>query len=298
LRLSRLVLPRGDSSLSETVEFGSKAAADRFREEYEESVCPDDDDRRRKTVAFVSDAPDWLLDRAEVEAASGRSERGGDGGQVELTDSEKKRVGPFEGENNYRKAAAVKGIMLDAGVDDWTSYYDETLTVDEHRDLAERAAQDGGGGRRLDAEDSTDERLGRAEAAMGEECDHARDHCQHGDPDACEFLTNACDYDEDEVARILDDSDASGEQEIEGEAAGALARSWQGYKAGIARLERELEDALEAKWNAEQAAAAINAIRAEHGQDPIELERLEELSDRLAAEGETSHEAEGHTETF
>ena len=131
---------------------------------------------------------------------------------------------------------------------------------------------------------------------MGEECDHAHDHCQHGDPDACEFLSEACDYDEDEVARILDDSDASDEREIEGEAAGAMARSWQGYKAGIARLERELDDALEAKRNAEQAAASINAIRADHGQDPIELERLEELSDRLAAEGDTAHDAEGHTE--
>ncbi len=69
-------------------------------------------------------------------------------------------------------------------------------------------------------------------------------------------------------------------------------------RPGIARLAAEIEDALEAKRNAEQAAAAINAIRADHGQDPIELERLEELSDRLAAEGETAHDAEGHTETF
>ncbi len=297
MRVSPLFLRRGDLPLSETVEFGSKAAADRFRDDYEEYVCPVDDDRRLKTVALVSDAPEHVLDRAHVEAASGRSERASGAGQVELTDAEKDRLGPFSGNNSYRKAAAVKGIMRAEGVDDWTSYYDETLSVDEHRDLAERAAQSGGGGRRLDAEDSTDDRLGRAEAAMSEECDHARDHCQHGDPDACEFLSEACGYDDEEVARILDDQDGSGEREIEGEAAGALGRAWQGYKAGIARLERELEDALEAKRNAEQAAAAINAIRADHGQDPIELERLEELSDRLAAEGATAHDAEGHTET-
>jgi methionyl-tRNA synthetase len=46
----------------------------------------------------------------------------------------------------------------------------------------------------------------------------------------------------------------------------------------------------------EQAAAAINAIRADHGQEPIERERLEERTDRLAAEGESAHDAEGHTE--
>lgn len=120
--------------------------ADAYRRDHDEWVCPIDDDERRKTVAFVSDTPDWLLDRAQVEAASSRDERTADGGQVELTDSEKDRLGPFTGSNNYRKAAAVKGVMLDAGVDDWTSYYDATLTVDEHRDLADRAARDGGGG--------------------------------------------------------------------------------------------------------------------------------------------------------
>ncbi|MDH5019043.1 hypothetical protein [Halobacterium rubrum] len=271
-------------------------AANAFRDDYEEYVCPVDDDKRRKTVALVSDPPEHVLDRAHVEAASGRSERASGAGQIELTDAEKDRLGPFTGDNSYRKAAAAKAIFREEGVDDWTSYYDETLTVDEHRDLAERAARDGGGGRRLDAEDSADDRLGRAEKAMGEECDHARDHCQHGDPDACEFLSEACGYDDEEVASILDDADASTEQEIEGEAAGALGRAWQGYKAAIARLAAELDDALEAKQNAEQAAAAINAIRADHGQEPIELERLEELSDRLAAEGDTAHDAEGHTE--
>ncbi|WP_232703141.1 hypothetical protein [Halobacterium wangiae] len=185
--------------------------------------------------------------------------------------------------------------MRAAGVDDWTSHYDATLSVDEHRDLAEQAAREDSG-KRLDAGDSTDDRLGRAEAAMGEECDHARGHCEHGDPDACEFLTDACGYDEAEVADILDEDGADTEEEITGPAAGALGRAWQGYKAGISRLERAIEDALEAKRDAEGAAAAINAIRVDHGQEPLELERLEELSDRLASEGEQAHDAEGHIE--
>jgi len=280
--------------LSQTIEFGSKQTADEYREEHSEHVCPVDDDRRLKTVAFVSDAPGWLIEQAEVEAASGRSERTSGDGQAELTKGEKDRLGPFTGQNNYRKAAAAKGVLLDAGVDDWEAHYDPTLTVDEHRGLAKKAAQDGGG-RRLDSEDNADDRLQQAEKAAGEGCDHARDHCEHGDPDACEFLQEACGYDSEEVAGILEE-DAATEEEITGPAAGALGRAWQGYKAGIARLERAIEDALEAKRNAEQAAAAINAIRGEHGQEPIELERLEELSDRLAVEGEQAHDAEGHVE--
>ena len=283
--------------MSQTIEFGSKQTADRYREEHSEDVCPVDDDRRLKRVAFVSDAPGWLIEQAEVEAASGRSERANSGGQTELTKGEKDRLGPFTGQNNYRLAAAVKGVLLDAGVDDWTAHHDPTLSVDEHRDVAERAAREGGG-RRLDAEDSTDDRLGRTEAAMAEGCDLARDLCEDRDPDACEFLQEACDYDADEVARILDEDGADVEEEITGPAAGALGRAWQGYKAGIARLERAIEDALEAKRHAEGAAAAINAIRGDHGQDPITLERLEELSDRPASEGEQAHDAEGHTETI
>jgi hypothetical protein len=100
--------------LSQTIEFGSKQTADEYREEYSECVCPVDDDRRLKTVAFVSDAPGWLIEQAEVEAASGRSERANSGGQTELTKGEKDRLGPFTGQNNYRKAAAVKGVLLDA----------------------------------------------------------------------------------------------------------------------------------------------------------------------------------------
>ena len=129
--------------MSQTIEFGSKQTADEYREEYSECVCPVDDDRRLKTVAFVSDAPGWLIEQAEVEAASGRSERANSGGQTELTKGEKDRLGPFTGQNNYRKAAAVKGVLLDAGVDDWTAHYDPTLSVDEHRDVAERAAREG-----------------------------------------------------------------------------------------------------------------------------------------------------------
>jgi hypothetical protein len=99
------------------------------------------------------------------------------------------------------------------------------------------------------------------------------------------------------VASILDEDDAGdGDEEITGKAAGALGRAWGGYKGAITRLDREIEDVVESKREAEGAAAAINAIRRDHGQEPMEFERLEELSDRLEGVGDVAHDAEGHVE--
>ncbi len=102
--------------------------------------------------------------------------------------------------------------------------------------------------------------------------------------------------DHEQVSELLSD-EPNGEDSITGEAAASLGRAWQGYKAGIARFDRELSDAAEAKENAEQAAAAINAIRADHGQDSMEFERLEELSDDLQSMGSSAHDGDAHTET-
>ena len=101
---------------------------------------------------------------------------------------------------------------------------------------------------------------------------------------------------DDEVSALLSDDARSAEEEIDGEAAGALGRAWQGYKAGISRFDQELSHAVDAKADAEQAAAAINAIRADHGQEPMEFERLEELSDELETTGRAAHDAQGHVE--
>jgi hypothetical protein len=85
----------------------------------------------------------------------------------------------------------------------------------------ERAREEGGG-RRLDANEGRQAARARdaARAQQSSECDHAADHCEHGDPEACEFLKNACGYDDDEVASILDEDTAGdGPDEITGKAA-------------------------------------------------------------------------------
>lgn len=264
-------------ALSELVEFGSKATADTFREEYSDYICPVDDDRRLKTVAFTSDTPEYVLERAEAEAAGGRAERAKGAGQVPLTDAEKERVGPFSPPNNLLKARSVKGIMLDYGVGDWTAHYDPSLSVDEHRTVAKRVAggeqqpeellmtqrRSGGEHRDRDPDEKhvEESRARSMERGVGEQCDHAQDHCEHGDPEACEFLTKACGMSDEQVAAIL--SDAEGDPakgELPGEAYGALKQLWDAFRANINQSKR--------------TAAGINEIRQQFGQDPLEFDEL------------------------
>ncbi|MCU4926662.1 hypothetical protein OB905_11825 [Halobacteria archaeon AArc-dxtr1] len=239
--------------MTERIEFGSKAAADSIREEHEEHLCSDDD-RRLKTVAFASSTPDHVLERATVQAGAGRSEHGSRGGQLELTDHERDSIDFTE--TTVLHARSVKGLMTEHGVDDWLAYYDTTLSVDEHREVAERAARDERGDR-LDAETDVDDHLGNLEGAHGEQCDHAQDHCELGDSDACEFLREACGLDEDTVAALqaADDPD-----DLPGEVYGVLRSQWLRYKIGLA--------------DAKEAAAAINELHAEVGRTPVSFEEL------------------------
>lgn len=281
--------------MSEAIEFGSKAVADFYRDEHEEAICPVDDDRRMKTAHFVDDAPEWLLDQARAEADEGRAARDDTTGQMGLTDAERDRVNFSAPRASVPWARSIKALAAHHGVSDWTSHLDGTLTVDEHRGIMESAGQQGGGDH--DTGDQRDARRERRAAAteQAEGCNHARDHCEHGDPEACKYLSTACGYSTDEVSAILDATEEP-TGEITGEAAGALARAWGGYKAAIARFGRELGDIEEAKAHAEQAAAAINAVRGEHGQEALEFERLEELTDDLQGVADGAHEFEGHIE--
>jgi len=261
------------------IEFGSKAAADRAREEHDQHLCSEDD-RRLKTVAFASSLPDTTLDQLEAGAQTGRIEGESGPGQAELTSSEKSRVGPFEGSNNYRKATAVKALLTANGVSDWTVYYDPTLSVDEHRSSVLPTARQEGGGSRSSSEEAKQQRkqqARQAERAVGGQCNHARDHCSHDDTEACEFLRETCGYEQSTIDDILADLQESDEPELSGQQRGALSRSWNGYKGAISEVEQHV-DALREEWEqAQQAARAINAIRSTVDQDPIHFDRLEEL---------------------
>lgn len=268
--------------MSTEVEFGegNKDVADAVRDEYEEYLCSDDD-RRLRTVIFSSDTPDDVLDRVTVRAARTRSERDG-AGQRPLTDAERNRIDFSKPRASVPHARAVKAIATEEGVDDWVAYYDGTLTVDEHRDVMAEAARDERG-QRMDSQDTTDDRLGRAEKALGEECDHARDHCEMGDPDACEFLADQCDLSDDAITQLRETASAgtdlkSGdpdESELTGKQAGAIQRSIGAMAGAVDEAERGLDKLREAWDNAQQAAKAVNSIRESVGYEPQHFDRIE-----------------------
>ncbi|WP_336001442.1 hypothetical protein [Halorientalis halophila] len=222
-----------------------------------------------------------MLDQARQQAADSRGEGGEGAGQIPLTDHEKGEIDFSNGRANVMHARSTKGIARSEGVDDWLAYYDPQATVDEHREIMAQAATEGGGKRREDTE-TADEKAGRyARTAQGEQCDRARGFCKEGEPDACEFLQSRCGLSESETHELLREAkettsdDQQQDQQIEGAAAGALSRSWSGYKGAVRRLAQAVE-AVEQSWtNAQQAAKAINSIREAHDQQPIHFDVLE-----------------------
>jgi len=282
--------------VTERIEYGSKDAADAARERHTEYLCTDDD-RRLKTVAWAeSGTPEWVLEQERLEAADSRDDGGDDGGQVALSDTERDGIDWSKQRANVPHARAVKGIAQSEGVEDWTSYYDPTLTVDEHREVMARAGRESG--KRSADESATDKAARAARSAQSNQCDHARGHCENGDPEACEFLQQTCGYDEEEIAQFIDGDRADDpeqqdlvtvggdeypEMQVTPETAGALRDSWTGYKAGMGQLDDALTEAREAVINARQAWRAINRIREANDQEPMHPDRLHTLLDALDA---------------
>jgi hypothetical protein len=294
-----------EASVSEPVEFGTKAAADRAREEYDEYVCPVDDDRRLKTVAFVSDTPDELLSSVRATAEASRLDEADGTGLIELGESERERIKAVDGFDqgvanvgNWRRARA---LYAREGHPEWfaedipalADYDDPSEGAGEQLERRQRGASGIEGGRtgrggsaRNEGERDARDRRRQAEAARAQErgeCDHARGHCEHGDPDACEFLQDVCGYSESEVDALLPDTSADGglesgdpdEDELTGEQAGVVHRAMGGYIGGVEEAERALETLREAWANAQQAADAVNGVRRSVGYEPQHFHRLE-----------------------
>lgn|GEM_PF-1069038 len=299
------------------IEYGSKDAADAARDRHSEYLCTDDD-RRLKTVAYSdADTPDHVLDAERLEAEDSRGE-GSDGpGQVPLSDGERDRIDFSKARASVPHAKSVKGIAQSEGVEDWVSYYDPTLTVDEHREVMGKASRESG--KRTDAGESVDEKAANAaQTAKGERCDHARGHCQNGDPEACEFLTETCQYDFDDVQEMLlaqrapdsrpepekpdavEQGETGNSEELTGKQKGALSQSWGGYLAALDAVDDALETLANEWVHAQQAARAINRIRATVGQQPLHFEKLEgsqadlmDLARQMAADCHECHADHG-----
>lgn len=297
--------------MTEYVEFGSLASADRVRDEYSDYVCPVDDDKRLKTVAFISDTPEGTLQAIEADAAGDKAAAESTSETADLSERERERIKDADGFGdgvsifNWQSA---KGSFQREGLTE--EFYDAIGNLSDGDDPIERAeswlrehqqqndmggsAIGGGSGQQDEGTTAEQQRRSEQRAAAIEQtegCNHAAGACRHGKPEACEYLTEACGYSEDEVDDILGseadadeaeggDGDATPEA-IEGKAAGALARSWGGYRGAIADLATALENVREEWSNATDAAEAINAIRDDHNQDPIHFEALERANAEL-----------------
>lgn len=302
------------------IEFGRKDDADVAREEHAEHLCPDDD-RRQKTVRFQSDTPDRVLDLVRSKAAQSRDDNTGPG-QAPLSDHERDRIDFSKDRANVPWAQSIKAYAMEKGVDDWIAHLDDTLTVDENKAIIDgqagsettmRDVQVGstgtgaqrGGGMHVDPsmEDdvetghrqASDEKVAQVERHQNQQCNHAEGHCEHGDADACEFLRDHCGYTEYEVEDILgtlDPDDRHVEDDpLSGKEKGVLSRSWGGYQGAVSTIREKIEAIRQARDHAERAMAAINSIREEHGQDPLEPEALQDLVadlDRIPEEPEAT----------
>lgn len=297
-----------------TVEFGSKAVADAVREEYADHLCSDDD-RRLKTVTFASDTPDVVLEQARIEAADSRGDHV-DTVTADLSQAERDRIsdlGGFDRTTTTKNWERARGVFQREGlIDQWNDAlpalvdYDDPIEGAEEwieraqRSDAERGTQSASGGvRDVGDEDVRQERRAADAAAMAAtgRCDHARGHCEHGDPEACEFLQGHCGFDEEDVEQLLlADADAESD-DLPGQARGALKRAWQGYKGASTALAGALDDAREQWRNAQQAARAINGIREAHGQDRLEFDNLvdghQALSELAREAAADCHECHG-----
>lgn len=141
------------------VEFASIGEARAARAEFEDHLA-EVDDWRRKSVALVEDAQ-AEAEELSMQASDGLAdiETGYNPADVDLTPAEKNRldfsqVSPIE-------ARAAKAAAQGAGVDDFISYYDPELTLDENRTNFQRAVREERG-RRHDEQRSDTQRLAGA----------------------------------------------------------------------------------------------------------------------------------------
>ena len=286
--------------MSFNIEFESKEEADRIRDRYDKYICSDDD-ARLTTVTLVDDAPSGLRDGIPVDyplveftsweastlrTAAHRSEHDDVAEKIntlDLTEGETVTVEFTPLELDHAVDALV-GLMeaTPPSMESIMGDNDETLRhINGALDALDAAGVDGippRSERVLPGDDRNHSR----ESVHDRACRHARGHCKHGDPDACEFLQEECDLDESEVATLFeepDDRDDSGD--LDGPALGALKRSWQGYKGAISALDELLDDVRDEWEEAQQAARAINSVRDGHGQEPLHFEELEERQGRL-----------------
>jgi hypothetical protein len=110
------------------VEFGSRKAANRFRDRVVAAHLTESDDRRSTTVRISSSAPASIVQRAEEMAFETQSPQEQASRQADLAKSEreslKRQHSTFNWQEHGFEAMRVKGAMQARGVDTWQDYYE------------------------------------------------------------------------------------------------------------------------------------------------------------------------------
>ena len=192
----------GSDTTTETLEFERRELANAVRDDLPADALAETDDRRRTTVQVDASAlSDRQLNRLAGQAADAGSFEDDKAGQVPLTEAERSRIDFTE--TTVPEARAAKGVFAAEGVDDFVSFYDETLTVDENRDIASRASRDEQG-KQMDAGDTTRQRAARAfRSAEQNRLGNIVTGAKRGSDDAVDALVEEVGSDEDAVNVLM-----------------------------------------------------------------------------------------------
>lgn len=123
------------------IEFGQRDVANSVRERLD-GFRADSDDRRSTTVELKDAVPEEMIQRVREEAADSRQAEADKGGQVELSDRERKQIDFSREGVNVPFARSVKGIADNEGVTDWLQFADLELSVDENRRVLKDASRE------------------------------------------------------------------------------------------------------------------------------------------------------------
>lgn len=172
-----------------SVKFGQRQVANDVRNRLD-GFLDEDDDRRSTTVKLQGRVPDSLIQRVREEAADSREAEAQKSGQAGLSDRDRKEIDFSKDGVNVPFARSVKGIADSEGVEDWLQFADFSLTVDENRNVLERAGREERGAR---GRGRTDERTQlqkgkQAKRQRRQQAETAKQPAFEGDTDAVEFL--------------------------------------------------------------------------------------------------------------
>ena len=190
--------------MGERIEFGHREDAKASRDKLDKDVLHERDDAREAAVVVDTDAvDDRELDELRGEAVDSLDSRNGEiGGQAELTETERRRI-DFS-KTTVPEARTAKASLIEYGIDDWTEFFDPTLTSSEMVSIA-RSTQSSGG-RRIDHADTERAKRRRAAEARRREMQsaerHARCACRQGVDEACEELVERHGVEPSEVREI------------------------------------------------------------------------------------------------